>query len=178
MRGACSHGEGHIWPQSILGKLKSPATQILQLSLWALDSEFGNSSHLCWSCSWGLRDNASCLAARSTLVMIVANNEKSGFKSYRPLVGPIETQGSCTSVATKSRGAHVCYSSYICGHSTTVSSCIYIYSINEYTVPYCRCDIRWMYDTWLWKRSSLRSLHLFIRVSNNFHPRRHCCVLM
>ena len=63
-------GEGHIWSQSILGKLKSPATQILQLSF----SDFENSSQLCWSCSWGLRDYASCLAARSTLVMIVANN--------------------------------------------------------------------------------------------------------
>ena len=67
-------GEGHIWPQSILGKVKSPATQILQLSLRALVSDFENSSQLCWSCSWGLRDYASCLAARSTLVMIVANN--------------------------------------------------------------------------------------------------------
>ena len=65
---------GHILSQSILGKLKSSATQILQFSLRALDSDFGNSSHLCWSCSWGLRDYASCLAARSTLVMSVANN--------------------------------------------------------------------------------------------------------
>ena len=30
----------------------------------------------------------------------------SGFKSYRPLVGPIETQGSCITAATKSQGAH------------------------------------------------------------------------
>ena len=55
--------------------------------------------------------------------------EKSGFKSNRPIVGPIETEGSCTSVATKSRGAHACYSSYVCGHSTTVSY-IYILSMS------------------------------------------------
>ena len=47
-------GEGHIWSQFILGKLKSPATQILHLGLRALDSAFDNSSQLCWSCSWGL----------------------------------------------------------------------------------------------------------------------------
>ena len=29
--------------------------------------------------------------------------QKSGFKSYRQLVGPIETQGSCTAVTTKSQ---------------------------------------------------------------------------
>ena len=56
--------------------------------------------------------------------------EKSGFKSYRPIVGPIETQGSCASVATKSRGAHACYSSYVRGNSTTVSSYIYILSMS------------------------------------------------
>ena len=76
------------------------------------------------------RDYASCHVARSTLVMMVANNvqttqmacKKSGFKSYRPLVGPIETQGSCTAAATKSQGAHACYSSDECGHSTTLYS--------------------------------------------------------
>ena len=41
--------------------------------------------------------------------------EKSGFKSDRPLVGPIETQCSCRTAATKSQGAHVCYSSDTCG---------------------------------------------------------------
>ena len=56
--------------------------------------------------------------------------EKSGFKSYRPIVGPIETQGLCASVATKSRGAHACYSSYVRGNSTTVSSYIYILSMS------------------------------------------------
>jgi len=74
------------------------------------------------------RDYASCHVARSTLVMMVSNNvqttqmacKKSGFKSYRPLVGPIETQGSCTAAATKSQGAHACYSSDVCGNSTTV----------------------------------------------------------
>jgi len=35
--------------------------------------------------------------------------KKSGFKSYRPLVGPIETQGLCTASATKPQGAHACY---------------------------------------------------------------------
>ena len=74
------------------------------------------------------RDYASCHAARSTLVMHVANNvynlrwpaKKSGFKSHRPLVGPIETQGSCTAAETKSPAAHACYSPDMCGHSTTV----------------------------------------------------------
>jgi len=42
--------------------------------------------------------------------------------SYRPLVGPTETQGSCTAAATKSQGAHVCYSSDVRGNSTTVYS--------------------------------------------------------
>ena len=61
------------------------------------------------------RDYASCHSARSTLVLLLANNmqkrRKSGFKSYRPFVGPIETQVSCTATATKSQGAHACYSS-------------------------------------------------------------------
>ena len=35
-----------MWSQSILGKLKSPATKILQLSLRALDSDFEKSSQL------------------------------------------------------------------------------------------------------------------------------------
>ena len=63
------------------------------------------------------RDCASCHADRSTLVMRVANNvqklrlpeKRSGFKSYWPLVGPIEKQGSCTTAATKSQGARVIY---------------------------------------------------------------------
>ena len=48
--------------------------------------------------------------------------QKSGFKSYWPLVGPHETQGLCTAAATKSLGAHLCYSSDVCGNSTTVYS--------------------------------------------------------
>jgi len=47
---------------------------------------------------------------------------QSGFKSYRALVGPIKTQGLCTAAATKSQGAHACYSSNVCGPSTTVYS--------------------------------------------------------
>ena len=39
------------------------------------------------------------------------------FKSYRPLVGPTDMQGSCTAAVTKSRGAHACKSSEVCGHS-------------------------------------------------------------
>ena len=42
-------------------------------------------------------------------------------KSYRPLAVP-ETQGPCTVAATKPQGAHVCNSSDVCGHSTTVYS--------------------------------------------------------
>ena len=76
------------------------------------------------------RDYASWHAARSTLVMLVANNvqtlrwpaKKSGFKSYRPLVGPIESQGTYTACATKSQGAHACYLADVCGHSITVYS--------------------------------------------------------
>ena len=48
--------------------------------------------------------------------------KKSGFKYYRPLVGPIAMQGSCTTAATKSHGAHECYSSNVCGLSTAVYS--------------------------------------------------------
>jgi len=77
----------------------------------------------------GMMYYASCHAARSTLLMFVANNvqklrwpQKSGFKSYRPRVGPIEMHGSCTAAATKSQGAHACYSSDVCGHFTTVYS--------------------------------------------------------
>ena len=73
------------------------------------------------------RDYESCHVARNTLVMLVANKQnlkmackKSGFKCYRPLVGPIEMQSLCTAAATKSQGAYVCFSSDVCGHSTTV----------------------------------------------------------
>ena len=77
------------------------------------------------------RDYESCHAARSTHVepsyacskqraQTQMAHKQSGFKSYRPLVGPIETQGSCTTAATKSRGAQACYISEVCGHSTTV----------------------------------------------------------
>ena len=102
------------------------------------------------------RDYASCHATRSTLVILVANNVKTlrcpAFKSYRPLVGPIETQGSCTAAATKSQGAHACYSSDVCGHSTTVYSQTQF--INEYTVPCCRCYTRRMYNAL--KRNQIR----------------------
>ena len=67
--------------------------------------------------------------------MLVANNvqnlQKSGCKSYPPLVGPIETQYSCTVAATKSQGARAWYSSDVWGHSTTVYSETHF--INEYT---------------------------------------------
>ena len=75
------------------------------------------------------RDYVSCHADRNTRVIFVANNvqklmacKKSGFKSYRPLIGPIETQCSCTAAVTKSQGAHARYSSDMCGLSTTVFS--------------------------------------------------------
>ena len=42
------------------------------------------------------------------------------FKSYRPLVGASEMQGSCTAAATKSQGAQACYSSEVGDHSTRV----------------------------------------------------------
>ena len=65
------------------------------------------------------RDYAYCHMARSTIVILVANNVQKlrrpakslNFKSYQPLVGPTEMQGSCTAAATKSQGAHACYSS-------------------------------------------------------------------
>ena len=72
MRGACSQGRGIYGPNP--SWVTHPATQILQLSLRALVSDLEHSCQLCWSCSWGLRDYASCLAARSTQVMIVVNN--------------------------------------------------------------------------------------------------------
>ena len=91
-----------------------------------------------------VRDQALCHAARSTIVMFVANNVQnlrwSGLKSYRRLVGPIETQGSCTAAATKYQGTQVCYSSNVCGHSTPVYAQTQFR--NEYTVPSCRCDTR------------------------------------
>ena len=62
----------------------------------------------------------------------------SGFKAYRPLVRPIETQSLCTTAATQSKGSHPCYSSDVCGHSTTVHVYVKIHFINEYTVPNCR----------------------------------------
>ena len=73
--------------------------------------------HWCWH---GIKHHD---AARSTLVLLVAINVQTKlkwFKSYRPLVGPIDTHGSCTAAETKSEGAHSCYSSAMCGHSTTV----------------------------------------------------------
>jgi len=55
--------------------------------------------------------------------MLVENNVQKlrwpAKKSYRPLV---ETQGSCTAAATKSQEAQACYSSDVCGHSTTAYS--------------------------------------------------------
>ena len=65
-------------------------------------------------------DYASCHVARSTLAKTQMACKKSGFKSYQPLVGPIETQGSCTTTATKSQRVHLCYSSDVCVHSMTV----------------------------------------------------------
>ena len=58
-------------------------------------------------------DYTSCHAAISTLLMILANNvqklcKKSGFKSYLPVVGAIETQVSCTTAETEYQGAHAC----------------------------------------------------------------------
>ena len=82
-------GEGHIWSQSILGKLKSPATQILQLSLRALDSDFENSSQLRWSCSYGLRDYASCLAA------VLQNNKAVSYNIYIVLYIYINFNNKC-----------------------------------------------------------------------------------
>ena len=55
-------------------------------------------------------DYASCHVARSTLVMLVANIVRQlkwpaiFFKSYWPLVGPIETPSSCIAASTKSQG--------------------------------------------------------------------------
>ena len=64
------------------------------------------------------RDTGSCHATRSTVVMFVAKHVQ---KLIWPAkVGPIETQSSSRSAATKSHGAHACYSSDVCGYSTTV----------------------------------------------------------
>ena len=55
---------------------------------------------VCYLKSFQKQTSNDCRKQRSKTQMA---GEKSGFKSYRPLVGPIETQGSCTSVATKYR---------------------------------------------------------------------------
>ena len=67
------------------------------------------------------RDYVSCHGARSTLVMIVGKQraKRLDLNPIRPLVRPLETQGSCTTAATKSQGTEACYSSDVCGHSTT-----------------------------------------------------------
>ena len=65
------------------------------------------------------------------------------YKSYGPLVGPIETQGSCTAAATKSQGVHACFSSDVCGHSTTVYLQTHFFQ-GVHGTPCCRCDTRWM----------------------------------
>ena len=44
--------------------------------------------------------------------------------------GPIETQGSCTAAETISQRAHACYSSDMCGHSTSVYSYVHILSMS------------------------------------------------
>ena len=61
-------------------------------------------------------------------------------------------QGSFTAAATKYQGAHACYLSDVCGHSKTVYQ--QAHSINEYTVPCCRCNTRWMYT--VLKRNQIR----------------------
>ena len=75
------------------------------------------------------RDYASCHVARHTSNDCSKERAKSQmaykmseFKSYWTLAGPIEKQGVCTAAATKSQGAHECYSSDVCGHPTTVYS--------------------------------------------------------
>ena len=70
------------------------------------------------------RDYAACHAARSTQTTCKISDglQKSGFKLYGPLVGPIETQSSCTVAAIQSQGAHAGYTSDGCGHSTKVYS--------------------------------------------------------
>ena len=72
------------------------------------------------------RDYASCHVARSTLTSNAGSKQRaktqiackqSGFKSlYRQL----DEQDSCTATANKSQVANACYSSNVCGHSTTV----------------------------------------------------------
>ena len=78
----------------------------------------------------------NCSEQRATTQMAC---KKSGFKSYRSLVGPIETQGLCTASATKSQEAHACYSSDVCGDSTTVYAQTQF--INKYTILCCRCEV-------------------------------------
>ena len=78
--------------------------------------------------------------------------KKSGFKSDRARVEPIEAHGACPTAATKSQGTHACYSSDVGGHSTTVSS--QIHYINEDNVPCCNCRSRWTYK--VWKRNQIR----------------------
>ena len=77
------------------------------------------------------QDYASCHVARSTVTYNACSKQRAKtqmackslkFQSYQPHVGLTEMQGSCTAATTKSQGAHPCYSSEVCGHSTTVYS--------------------------------------------------------
>jgi len=70
--------------------------------------------------SRGLMHTSNACSKQRAQTQMACQN--SGFKSYRLLVGPIETQGSCIAAATKSQGTHACYLSDVCGHSTTVYS--------------------------------------------------------
>ena len=73
------------------------------------------------------RNYESCHAGKRTLVMLEANNMQLRWPAKSLDLNPInhlldlfETQGSCTVAATKSQGTQPCYSSDVCGHSTTV----------------------------------------------------------
>ena len=90
--------------------------------------------HICANLGMMLaRDYASCHVARSTVTFNVCSKQRAknsdGLQkvlNLNPidhlLVGPIKAQGSCTFAATKSRGAHACYSSNVCGHFITLYS--------------------------------------------------------
>ena len=76
------------------------------------------------------RDYASCHGARRTKTQMACKTSE--FKSYWPLVGPTDMQGLCTAPTTKSQGAHACYSSDVCGHSTIVYIYRHILSISTW----------------------------------------------
>ena len=94
------------------------------------------------------RDYSSCHATRSTLVILVANNvhklrwpaKSLDINLIDHVLDLLKRKVRAKPLQlTRSQGAHACYSSGVCGHSTTVYSQTHF--INEHTVPCPRDQI-------------------------------------